>query len=67
MRANVVIAIQSREAQLLKDIAPEREVILAGIDLDVVPATSRETRPHSIAVVALGQSTECARSYHFPH
>ncbi len=40
MTADVLIAIQSREAQLLKEIAPEREVILAGIDLDVVPKIS---------------------------
>jgi glycosyltransferase involved in cell wall biosynthesis len=52
MQADVLIAIQSREAQLLKALAPEREVLLAGIDLDVVFSTNDDSLPNSIAVVA---------------
>jgi glycosyltransferase involved in cell wall biosynthesis len=53
LQADVVIAIQSREARLLKELVPEREVILAGMDLDVIGESGEdEAIPHSIVVVA---------------
>ena len=51
--ADVIVAIQSREAALLKALVPEREVLLAGIDFDVIDALTREEEvPNSIVVVA---------------
>lgn len=52
MRADVLIAIQSREAQLLKSLVPDRDIVLAGIDLDVVSPAQDESQANSIAVVA---------------
>ena len=53
LRADLVVAIQSREAALLRAIVPEREVILAGVDLDVVSdAFATGSTPFRIAVVA---------------
>ena len=53
LHADVIVAIQSREARLLKDLVPEREVILVGIDLDVVGGPREgEVIPDSIVVVA---------------
>jgi glycosyltransferase involved in cell wall biosynthesis len=53
LQADVIVAIQSREARLLRELVPEREVILAGMDLDVV-SDSREIDiiPDSVVVVA---------------
>jgi glycosyltransferase involved in cell wall biosynthesis len=51
--ADVVIAIQSREARLLKCLVPEREVILAGMDLEVVDSPrDADAVPDSIVLVA---------------
>ena len=51
--ADVIVAIQSREARLLKALVPEREVLLTGIDFDVIGAlTHEEEAPNSIAIVA---------------
>lgn len=53
LQADVILAIQSREAQLLKELAPEREIVLTGMDLDVIDASGAdETQPASIAIVA---------------
>jgi glycosyltransferase involved in cell wall biosynthesis len=53
LQADVVVAIQSREAGLLKDLVPEREVILAGMDLDVVSELREaDVVPNNIVVVA---------------
>jgi glycosyltransferase involved in cell wall biosynthesis len=53
LKADVIIAIQSREAVLLKDLVPEREVILAGMDLNVVVgAPEQDAIRDSIVVVA---------------
>jgi glycosyltransferase involved in cell wall biosynthesis len=53
LKADVIVAIQSREACLLKDLVPEREIILAGMDLDVVDDPREEdVIPNSIVVVA---------------
>jgi glycosyltransferase involved in cell wall biosynthesis len=43
LTADLIVAIQSREAALLQAIAPEREVILAGVDFDVSRELSRDT------------------------
>jgi glycosyltransferase involved in cell wall biosynthesis len=53
LQADVIVAIQSREARLLQELVPEREVILAGMDLDVVSdASEKGVIPDSILVVA---------------
>lgn len=53
LQADVILAIQSKEVALLKALVPERQVLLAGMDLDVVDALpSGEEALHSIAVVA---------------
>jgi glycosyltransferase involved in cell wall biosynthesis len=53
LRADVIVAIQSREASLLKELVPEREVILAGVDFDVVSESWDDAViPDSIVVVA---------------
>jgi glycosyltransferase involved in cell wall biosynthesis len=53
LQANVIVAIQSREARLLKELVPEREVIIAGMDLDVVSGLREEdVIPDTIVVVA---------------
>jgi glycosyltransferase involved in cell wall biosynthesis len=51
LAADVVVAIQSREAELLKALAPEREVLLVGMDFEVdqdLPVNTSKT----IAIVA---------------
>ena len=53
LKADVVVAIQSREASLLRALVPEREVVLAGVDFDVVDDLRADSIvPFSIAVVA---------------
>ncbi len=53
LRADVIVAIQSREQTLLQELVPEREVILTGIDLDVTAAAEpKAVVPDSIVVVA---------------
>lgn len=53
LAANAIIAIQSRELTLLKELVPEREVFLAGMDCDVVASVSNEeVVPHSVMIVA---------------
>ena len=53
LKADVVVAIQSREAALLRAIVPEREVILTGVDFDVVDDLRADSIvPFRIAVVA---------------
>jgi glycosyltransferase involved in cell wall biosynthesis len=53
LQADVIVAIQSREAGLLKALVPEREVLLAGMDFDVTNiSSSAASVPHSVAVVA---------------
>ena len=53
LQADAIIAIQSREAKLLRSLVPEREVILVGMDFAV---TGNEPpnlgNPDSIAVIA---------------
>ncbi len=52
-RADLVVAIQAREAALLQAIVPEREVILAGVDFDVIDESHiSDAIPLRIAVVA---------------
>lgn len=51
--ADVIVAIQSREAELLKALVPEREVILAGVDFEVADASfAANGDPLSVAVIA---------------
>jgi glycosyltransferase involved in cell wall biosynthesis len=53
LEADVVIAIQAEEAAILRELVPERQVILAGIDLDVVSSIdAAEELPNYVAVVA---------------
>jgi hypothetical protein len=53
LRADVIVAIQKREARVLKELVPEREVLTVGIDFDIdTCATSKQTGPGSITVVA---------------
>ena len=53
LEADVVVAIQPREAALLKAIVPERDVILAGVDFDVAEdSAGSESVPDRIVVVA---------------
>lgn len=53
LKADVIVAIQPREAALLKAIVPDRDVILAGVDFDVAEDSSgSETVPYRIVVVA---------------
>ena len=53
LQADVIVAIQSREAELLKALVPERKVLLTGMDFDGVEKSSTVgTCPNSIAVIA---------------
>ena len=53
LRADVVIAIQGREARLLRELAPERKVLTVGIDFETDQcADSSLAVPDSITVVA---------------
>ncbi len=53
LTADVIIAIQSRELNLLETLVPERDVILTGMDLDVVDKINTDNVvADSIAVVA---------------
>ena len=53
LRADVIIAIQSREAELLKALVPEREVLLTGMDFEVTHSLSSErSDPNRVAVIA---------------
>jgi glycosyltransferase involved in cell wall biosynthesis len=53
LQADVIVAIQSREARLLQELVPEREVILAGMDLEIVSEPRQEDIvPDTIVVVA---------------
>ncbi|MEP7087663.1 MAG: glycosyltransferase family 4 protein [Gemmatimonadota bacterium] len=53
MKADVIVAIQSREAELLRGLVPERRVILAGVDFDVVgDEFNAGSIPDRITVVA---------------
>jgi glycosyltransferase involved in cell wall biosynthesis len=52
LTADVIVAIQSREARLFRELVPEREVILAGMDFDVVDNSASVPTPNTIAVVA---------------
>jgi glycosyltransferase involved in cell wall biosynthesis len=53
LQADVILAIQSREAQLLRELAPEREIVLAGMDFDVIDTSNtNQTEPASVAVLA---------------
>jgi glycosyltransferase involved in cell wall biosynthesis len=53
LNADLVVAIQSREAALLQALVPERKVILAGVDFDVMSKLSADSStPFRIAVVA---------------
>lgn len=53
LRADLVVAIQAREATLLQALVPEREVILAGVDFDVIAEShAADAIPFRIAVVA---------------
>jgi glycosyltransferase involved in cell wall biosynthesis len=53
LETDVIIAIQSQEAAILRELVPERQVILAGIDFDVAPSIDDEEElPNYVAVVA---------------
>lgn len=53
LMADTAVAIQLREAELLREIVPERNVILAGVDFDVVDDSfANGAIPFRIAVVA---------------
>jgi glycosyltransferase involved in cell wall biosynthesis len=53
LQADVIVAIQSREAELLKALVPEREVVLAGMDFEVADSLSSSVaQPNSIAAIA---------------
>ncbi len=53
LQADAIVAIQSREAEFLKALAPERTVLLAGLDFDVTSTSlSNDEVPGSVAVIA---------------
>src|SRR5438034_4075764 len=53
LQADAIIAIQSREAKLLRSLVPEREVILVGMDFAVTGNEQANVgNPDSIAVIA---------------
>jgi len=53
LQADAIIAIQSREAKLLRSLVPEREVILVGMDFAVTGNEPANVgNPDSIAVIA---------------
>lgn len=53
LQADVIIAIQSREAALLRSLVPEREVVLVGMDFAATKDTKANVvNPDSIAVIA---------------
>lgn len=51
LMADVIVAIQSREAKLLRQLVPEREVILAGIDFELDEIFSNDANNYTLAVV----------------
>ena len=52
LQAELILAIQSREARLLQAVAPERVVVLTGMDFDVIANAEDATLRNSIVVVA---------------
>jgi glycosyltransferase involved in cell wall biosynthesis len=52
LRGDVIVAIQSREARLLKALVPQRDVVLAGIDFDIPEIADDLPEPGRIVVVA---------------
>jgi glycosyltransferase involved in cell wall biosynthesis len=53
LRADVIVAIQEREAQVLRELVPERKVLTVGIDFVIdTCANSKLAEPGSITVVA---------------
>jgi glycosyltransferase involved in cell wall biosynthesis len=53
LRADVIIAIHEREARVLRELVPERQVLTVGIDFEIDKrAKSNLTAPDSITVVA---------------
>jgi Glycosyl transferases group 1 len=50
LRANVVVAIQQAEAHMLEEILPGREVLVAGVDFDVVSASTWPDSPVAFLV-----------------
>jgi glycosyltransferase involved in cell wall biosynthesis len=52
LQADLILAIQSREARLLEEVAPERVVVLTGMDFDVITDAKDATLRNSIVVVA---------------
>jgi glycosyltransferase involved in cell wall biosynthesis len=53
LTADVILAIQSREAQVLKELVPEREVLLVGMDFEIAAGELAPAGvPGSIALVA---------------
>ena len=51
LQADVVIAIQEEEAQLLAALVPEREVITVGVDFPIAPRDARAVVPGRILIV----------------
>lgn len=53
LRADVIIAIQAREARVLRELVPERNVLTVGIDFDVMAGlTDEQVNTNLIMVVA---------------
>jgi hypothetical protein len=44
-RAKVIVAIQQEEARILGDLAPDHEVVTAGVDFEVVEGSDWPTKP----------------------
>lgn len=53
LRADAIIAIQEREARVLRELVPERKVLTVGLDFEIDNSTSSELgRSDTITVVA---------------
>jgi len=61
LRADAIIAIQNREASLLRELVPEREVFTVGLDFEVDDATASENcESDTITLVA----SDCPLNIH---
>jgi len=55
LRADVIVAIQEREANVLRELVPERKVLTVGIDFDVEESVALPTaHSDTVTVVASG-------------
>jgi glycosyltransferase involved in cell wall biosynthesis len=61
LRADAIIAIQEREANILRELVPERQVVTVGLDFEVDDSISSELgKPDTITVVA----SDCPLNVH---